>query len=103
SDGSLKPMGSDGVAKGETALELVTDLRRHGYRRIWLIGGATTAASLREADLITLCVISVIPVILGGGTPLFGQSASAGPARLVHTTTHPQGIVQNFYVLNRQR
>ncbi|MDC7242331.1 MAG: dihydrofolate reductase family protein [Spirochaetales bacterium] len=50
---------------------IVEELNRKGYRNLYIDGGLTIQAFLR-ADLIDEMIISTIPVLLGGGIPLFG-------------------------------
>lgn len=55
--------------------------REPAGRDIWICGGADTAAQLIRKNAIDRYVVSVIPVILGEGIPLFSRGAApAGPA-----------------------
>src|SRR2546430_8547146 len=49
--------------------EVVESLTSRGMRRAWLIGGGKLAASFHEQGLISRCIISVFPVLLGAGIP----------------------------------
>lgn len=71
----------DGVPPGlERAVELTggdvatvaRDLRSRGLENLYVDGGATIRRFL-EADLIDELVLTTVPVLLGGGTPLFGE------------------------------
>lgn len=58
--------GFDGSAE-----ELVSRLAAEGTRRLYLDGGAVIRQFL-AADLLDDLTISIIPIVLGAGTPLFG-------------------------------
>jgi riboflavin biosynthesis pyrimidine reductase len=49
-------------------------------RRVWLVVGAALAAAFRAEGLISEYILSVMPVLLGAGIPLF---AGPGPAASV--------------------
>ena len=47
--------------------------KKKSDKDIWLFGGHTLAAALFAADLVDEIRITMHPILLGGGTPLFGQ------------------------------
>lgn len=69
---------------------------------IWLFGGANLISSFMNAGLISDYILSVHPVILGGGKPLFQQINQR--AELLHTgtETYPGGLVQLKYTFKPQ-
>jgi dihydrofolate reductase len=77
-------------------LDLAKDLDRH-YQRVWLVGGASAAASFRSAYLITEYFLSIMPVMLGDGIPLFSQTASKSNLALVNSDIFESGVVQLTY------
>ena len=68
-----------------------------GLKRLWLLGGGRLAASFRRQGLITHCIISVIPVVLGGGIPLFADAPGQDSLRLLDAKSYSSGIVQLSY------
>jgi dihydrofolate reductase len=63
--GEREGAGDAGVA------ELAADLRRrHGH--VWLVGGAHLARSFLRADAVDELRLTVAPLLLGDGIPLFG-------------------------------
>jgi len=76
---------------------VVSELATRGSTRIWLVGGGQLAATCRRQGLITEYIFSVIPVILGGGIPLFADSAPLERLTLCESTPYPGGIVQLRY------
>jgi dihydrofolate reductase len=82
----------------QTPAEVIELLAARGVRRAWLMGGGQLATSFRRAGLISRFVISIFPVILGSGIPLFAPTASPqDPLRLIEAKPFPSGIVQLSY------
>ncbi len=57
------------------------------------VGGAGLAASFLRHDLIDEFRVYVHPVVLGGGTPMFGPSDTRIHLRLAETRTFGTGVV----------
>ena len=75
---------------------VVAELRDQ-YDHVWLVGGAALAQSflrVREVDTLRL---SLVPVLLGDGIPLFAGEYDRQRLRLRDTTTHGSGIVEHHY------
>jgi len=82
----------------QTPAEVVELLRTRGVRRAWLMGGGKLATSFRSAGLISHFIISVFPVILGAGIPLFAPTVSPEDRlRFIEAKPFPDGIVQLSY------
>jgi dihydrofolate reductase len=78
--------------------EIVELLASRAMRRAWLMGGGKLAASFHEVRLISRCIVSVFPVLLGSGIPLFAAHSSPPSAlRLVKAKPFKSGIVQLTY------
>jgi dihydrofolate reductase len=78
--------------------EVVELLASRGLRRAWLMGGGKLAASFHREHLISRYLISVFPVLLGSGIPLFAPHSSALDAlRFVAAKRFQSGIVQLTY------
>ena len=78
--------------------EVVAELDRRECQRAWLVGGGQLAGSFRVQGLITEYIVSVIPVLLGAGVPLFGSPAPAERLLLVTSKVYPRGLVQLRYL-----
>lgn len=52
--------------------EVLATIHQKGYGRLYIDGGKTIQSFL-QADLIDEMVITTIPILLGGGVPLFGE------------------------------
>jgi dihydrofolate reductase len=78
--------------------EVVAELDRQGCQRAWLVGGGQLAGSFRVHGLISEYIVTVIPVVLGAGAPLFGSPAPAERLHLVASKVYPTGLVQLYYL-----
>lgn len=82
----------------QTPAEVLEMLRARGIRRTWLMGGGELATSFRSAGLISRFIISIFPMILGSGIPLFAPTSSAEDLlRLIEAKPFASGIVQLTY------
>lgn len=75
---------------------LAEKLDSEGVRRVYLDGGALISSFLRE-DLVDELTVSVVPIILGGGRPLFSGAMPSRALRLVSATPYPSGLVKLRY------
>ena len=82
---------------GSTPAAVVSEMRSRAIRRAWLVGGGRLAAAFRAEGLITQHIVSVIPVLLGAGIPLFDGPAPREELKLLGTKTYNNGIVQLRY------
>lgn len=57
------------LAKGELTT-ILNDIHQQGYHNLYIDGGITIQSFLKE-DLIDQLIVTTVPVLLGGGTPLF--------------------------------
>jgi dihydrofolate reductase len=82
--------------------EVVALLESRGLHRAWLMGGGELAASFHSDRLISRYIISVFPILLGSGIPLFAPHSSRPDAlRFVAAKPYESGIVQVIYELAR--
>ena len=78
--------------------EVVGLLASRGLRRAWLMGGGQLAASFHAEQLISRYVISIFPVLLGSGIPLFASHlVPPDTLRFVAAKPFKSGIVQVTY------
>ena len=80
----------------EPPRDLVERLYADGYRHLYVDGGRTIQSFL-SAGLIDEFTITVIPVLLGAGRPLFGPLWADVHLELVGSRAYPFGFVQNRY------
>lgn len=91
------------VVSSESPVDLVTRLSAEGERCLYIDGGQTIRSFLAEG-LIDELTITLIPVLLGMGRPLFDADVGAGEVWLSHEATQawPFGFVQNRYRVNHR-
>lgn len=75
---------------------LVGALAAAGAKRVYLDGG-TMIQSCLERGLVTELTITTVPVLIGGGAPLFGALAHDIDLAHIRTTVLPAGLVQTTY------
>jgi dihydrofolate reductase len=79
--------------------ETLADLRSKPGKDIWLWGGGSLFRSLLEAGLVDSVEVAVIPVLLGGGTPLLPSPAPRVRLRLVNSRVYKTGVVSLEYAV----
>ena len=80
--------------------DILRQIHEQGFHRIYIDGG-TTIQNFLKADLIDEIVISTIPVMLGGGAPLFSDLPQHMEFELVKTRTYLDQINQAHYKRKR--
>ena len=98
SRGALKSAEAEVTCTNQNPRQIVAELENRKLRRAWLVGGASLASVFQSQRLISEYVISVIPIVLGGGIPLFEAGGSRQSLKHVETKSYPSGIVQLTYV-----
>lgn len=78
---------------------LLGRLGSDGVRRVYLDGGTLIGQALR-ANLVGDLTISVIPILLGEGTPLAPKLGRDVPLQLVGHRAFPSGLVQLDYIVS---
>lgn len=80
--------------------EIVATIQDKGHQHLYIDGGATIQSFLRE-DLIDELIITTIPVLLGGGSTLFGTMDRRLAFKHVEAKRYLNRIVQNHYLRMR--
>ena len=73
---------------------MLSTLADRGFRRLYIDGGTTIQSFLAE-DLIDEMIVTTIPILLGGGVPLFGGLPA--PLAFEHVQTTGGALVQSHY------
>ena len=96
----LDPVAETVVPVIGSPAELLAAVRKRTDGAIYLDGGALIRAFVAE-DLVDELTITIVPVVLGRGTPLFAGPASPRPLVLISATPYPDGLVKLHYVPRR--
>jgi dihydrofolate reductase len=75
----------------------VASLREKAKKDIWLFGGGALFRSFAEAGLVDTVEVSVVPVLLGGGTPLLPGPSGRTTLKLNSHRVYKSGIVSLEY------
>lgn len=78
--------------------EIAVELQQHQLQRVWLVGGAALTSAFRAKGLITEYIITIVPVILGGGIPLFIAPSVQENLQLISTKRYSNGLVELQYL-----
>lgn len=87
------------LVKGEPT-KAVKVLNQQGINNIYVDGGKTIQ-SLLAADMIDEMIITLIPIVLGSGIPLFTPNLPELKFEHTATETYTGGLVKNSYVRKR--
>ncbi len=77
--------------------EVLSDIEARGLERAWMVGGASLAGAFRAQNLIDEYRITVLPVILGDGIPLFPDCGPTQRLQTVSATKLGGGAVSLLY------
>jgi dihydrofolate reductase len=80
-------------------MKAITALKAEGEGDLVILGSGMLVRVLAEAALIDRYVLTILPVVLGGGVRLFGDTYT--PMTVVKSYTSPSGIVVATYEVAR--
>jgi len=87
------------LLKGDIA-KILSTIHAQGYYRLYIDGGKLIQSFLKE-DLIDEMIITTIPVLLGAGTPLFGDLEKQLYFECKESKLFLGAIAQNHFVRKR--
>ena len=82
--------------------KLVNERLKPNYKNVWLVGGAMLAIDFIRLKLADEIRLSVIPIILGDGTPFFDHTVQEQPLHLKNITAYKNGMVELWYEIRKQ-
>ena len=101
----LRLPGGEGVdvrivnaSVGELYDEMTTAV---GDGVLWIVGGGNVASQFADEGLIDELQVTVVPVVLGAGKPLFDRRLPGGPMQLTGTRAFRSGMVELRYEVGR--
>jgi len=78
-------------------------LRAEAGKNVWLMGGGQIIAAFLDDDAIDEFIITVMPVFIGEGIPLFAPRHRDVALRLLGVQQFENGVVQVHYEVPRSR
>ena len=72
-----------------------------GELDIWVVGGGNVASQFADHDLLDRVEVTLVPVVLGQGKPLFDKRLRGGPMQLIEARTFSSGMVGLTYEIRR--
>ena len=94
---TLTQMDSNVIIINNNVEEEVNKLKKEPGKDIWLYGGASLITTFMNLGLVDEYRLSVHPVILGSGKPLFDDIKQRKELELVDTRRFSSGVVQLCY------
>jgi dihydrofolate reductase len=79
-----------------TMAEIIGQIHKKGYSRLYIDGGVTIQHFLQEG-LIDEMIITIFPVLLGGGARLFAELPQAMEFELVGSKVYADQLVQQHF------
>jgi dihydrofolate reductase len=76
---------------------LVDEILAPRYRNIWLVGGAVLCQSFLRLGLVDEIRLTIMPVLLGDGLRLFGNSSTETRWRMKDVVAYKAGYVELVY------
>jgi dihydrofolate reductase len=72
-----------------------------GDGSLWVVGGGNVASQFADAGLLGEVLVTVVPIVLGDGKPLFNRRLPGGEMRLTGVFPRKMGMVELRYEIRR--
>jgi len=82
-------------------VKLVNERLKPNYKNVWLVGGAKLVKDFIRLNLADEIRQSILPVILGDGTPFFDQIGQEQALHLKDVTAYKNGMVELCYEIRK--
>ncbi len=82
---------------------LLRRMRKQPGRDIWLVGGGESAHAFFAAGAVDEIILTIVPILLGEGRPLFLQPRESAGLKLRDTRVFPDGLVRLHYTAGSRR
>jgi dihydrofolate reductase len=89
------------IVRGEVS-DLFDEMKESaGEGDLWIVGGGNVASQFADQGLLDDVRVTLVPVVLGEGKPLFDRRLSAGPMQLSGVFPRSNGMVELRYEIKR--
>jgi dihydrofolate reductase len=100
-ENDIKKWNPTAIIRGGDFIKTVSELRARPGGYIYVYGSATMVRSLLDADLVDELLLTIEPIILGGGKTIFAANGKAIPFTLASTVKASTGAQVCRYVRAR--
>ncbi|MGF7042705.1 dihydrofolate reductase family protein [Mucilaginibacter lappiensis] len=98
---TLTSVKKGAVLISEDSITVARRIREQPGKDIWLYGGASLTDALLKEGLVDELWLSVHPILLGSGKPLFRENDSRIPISLLECKTYESGLVSLRYRIGK--
>ena len=81
--------------------KLVNEHLKPNYKNVWLVGGPMLAKDFIRLQLADVIRLSILPIILGYGTPFFNHIEQEHALHLKEVTAYKNGMVELCYEVKK--
>lgn len=81
--------------------KLVNERLKPNYKNVWLIGGAKLTKDFIRSNLADEIRQSILPIMLGDGTPFFDQTGQEQALHLENVRAYKNGMVELCYEIRK--
>ena len=81
--------------------KLVNERLKPNYKNVWLVGGAALTKDFIRLNLADEIRQTILPIILGDGTPFFDQIGKEQALHLKNVTAYKNGMVELCYEIKK--
>ena len=81
--------------------QLLNECLKPKYKNVWVVGGAFVAKEFIRLNLADEIRQSVLPILLGDGTPFFGNIGIERALHIKDVTAYKNGIVELCYGIKK--
>ncbi|MDP4265371.1 MAG: dihydrofolate reductase family protein [Bacteroidota bacterium] len=81
--------------------KLVNERLKPNYKNVWLVGGAKLTKDFIRLNLANEIRQSILPIMLGDGTPFFDQIGQEHALHLKNVTAYKSGMVELCYEIKK--
>lgn len=80
-----------------SAKEIINKIEKYGFDELIVCGGGEINGLIAKAGLVDEIIVSVQPIVLGAGIPLFGSYKPELELEVISYNEDIKGIIQNHY------